>query len=102
MGPADDPQDAPAAQAPDRRTRPERRQGERRAADQPVAVERRKGGERRARQRRERRMNQYDMDAETLDFIRAIGRFKDRTGRPFPTWSEVLGILKELGYERRD
>ena len=35
------------------------------------------------------------------EFIRAINRFKERTGRAFPTWSEVLQILRDLGYEKQ-
>ena len=37
---------------------------------------------------------------ETLEFIQAIDRFKRRTQKAFPTWSEVLAILKSLGYRK--
>ena len=37
---------------------------------------------------------------ETLEFICAIDRFKRRTLKVYPTWSEVLVILKSLGYEK--
>lgn len=91
--------DAPAA---DRRSTSDRRKGEdRRKRDVPVAVDRRKG-DRRKGPRRKRSMNQYDLEADTLEFINAINRFKESSGRPFPTWSEVLGILRDLGYEKRD
>ncbi len=94
---------ADAAQPPaDRRSSGDRRTGEdRRTRDVPVAVDRRKG-DRRKGPRRKRSMNQYDLEAETLEFINAINRFKEHSGRPFPTWSEVLTILRELGYEKRD
>ena len=86
----------------DRRVRTERRRGERRQKNVDVNVDRRKTPDRRgAARRRPRNINQYDMEEETLEFIRAINRFKERSGRSFPTWSEVLSILKELGYERR-
>ncbi len=86
----------------DRRVRRERRKGERRQKNIKVDPDRRKTADRRAGpRRRPRSINQYDMEEETLEFIRAINRFKERSGRSFPTWSEVLGILKELGYERR-
>jgi len=85
----------------DRRSVNDRRQGERRQQQLPVDRERRIGGERRKGPRRKRSMNQYDMTAETLEFINAINRFKESSGRSFPTWSEVLGILRDLGYERR-
>ena len=85
----------------DRRTRTERRQGERRTEEVTVPEERRTGQDRRKGPRRKRSMNQYDMEADTLEFINAINAFKARVGRPFPTWSEVLEILKELGYEKQ-
>ena len=85
----------------DRRVRNERRKGERRTRDVPVEVERRTGKDRRQGPRRKRSINQYDLEAETLEFIRAINRFKERTGRAFPTWSEVLQILRDLGYEKQ-
>ncbi|MCC7138385.1 MAG: hypothetical protein IT460_08175 [Planctomycetes bacterium] len=96
----------PAAPAPlDRRTRPDRRRGEdRRKVSVPVAVDRRVGGDRRATDRRAdpgKVAGGYDLDAETLEFIHAIARFKEQTGRPFPTWSEVLGILRGLGWAKR-
>ena len=101
-----EPEDDPNADAPksemDRRTRTERRKGERREKDIEVAEERRSGEDRRqAKPRRKRSMNQYDLEADTLEFINAINAFKSRVGRPFPTWSEVLTILRELGYEKQ-
>jgi hypothetical protein len=59
-------------------------------------TERRTGADRRARS-----INQYDLADDELELIRAVNHHKERTGRPFPTWSEVLRILKELGYEKR-
>ncbi len=41
-----------------------------------------------------------DVDHEVLDFIEALERFKKRNNRPFPSWSEVLFVLKELGYRK--
>jgi hypothetical protein len=41
-----------------------------------------------------------EMPAEVLEFIQAIDEYKRVQRRPFPTWSEVLEILKMLGYER--
>ncbi|MDA1193850.1 MAG: hypothetical protein O2894_01560 [Planctomycetota bacterium] len=96
--PASQPPEPPAA---DRRAGADRRGPDRRVRDVPVKVDRRKGDERRKGPRRKRSMNQYDLEADVLEFIGAIGRFKERSGRPFPTWSEVLAILKGLGYEKR-
>lgn len=41
-----------------------------------------------------------EIDADALEFIDALDRFKKQHGRPFPSWSEVLYVLKELGYRR--
>jgi len=41
-----------------------------------------------------------EMDADVLEFITAIDEYKRERQRPFPSWSEILGILKELGYDR--
>ncbi len=40
------------------------------------------------------------MPGDVLEFIQAIDDYKRLEGRPFPTWSEVLDIVKELGYQR--
>ena len=42
-----------------------------------------------------------EVDADVLEFIAAIDRFKKENGRPFPSWSEILLVLRELGYRRR-
>jgi hypothetical protein len=92
------PDDKPDA---DRRSA-DRRVGDRRRGEESVAVERRAGQERRTTNRRTRTgPNSYELDDEEMVFIRAINAFKERTGRPFPTWSEVLGILRELGYSKQ-
>jgi hypothetical protein len=35
-----------------------------------------------------------------LEFIHAIDVYKRVNQRPFPNWSEILEILKGLGYSR--
>ncbi|MFY9342139.1 MAG: hypothetical protein WAT39_06610 [Planctomycetota bacterium] len=42
-----------------------------------------------------------ECDAEALEFIAAIDRFKKEHARPFPSWSEILLIVRRLGYTRR-
>lgn len=58
----------------------------------------------RATERRSPPRGPADFDApfteEELAFLRAVEEFKRRNRRPFPTWREVLGILKSLGYRR--
>ncbi len=84
----------PPSPAADRRAIPDRRQ-----RSIPVAHERRSGIDRRASQGK--RAGEYDLDADTLEFVQAVHRFKEESGRSFPSWSEILGILKSLGYEKR-
>ena len=40
------------------------------------------------------------VNSETMEFIRAIEKFKAEKRRAFPSWSEILTIVKELGYKR--
>jgi len=37
---------------------------------------------------------------ENLEFLQAMDEFKRRTGKAFPTWTEILDILKSLGYRK--
>ena len=41
-----------------------------------------------------------EMPADVLEFITAIDDYKRLNRRPFPTWSEVLEVVKSLGYKR--
>ena len=41
-----------------------------------------------------------EVDADALEFIAAIDRFKKEHGRPFPSWSEILLVVRQLGYRR--
>ncbi|MHC4953920.1 MAG: hypothetical protein ACYTGZ_08515 [Planctomycetota bacterium] len=91
---------------PERRSATERRAGaDRRKNEQPVAVERRVA-DRRAeaphgeRRKVERRINEYPLDAEVLEFINAVNEFKSVQQKPFPTWSDIHGIFTKLGYRR--
>ncbi|MFN0056607.1 MAG: hypothetical protein ACKV0T_31050 [Planctomycetales bacterium] len=43
-----------------------------------------------------------DYSDDELEFMRAIDQYKRHSGRPFPTWSEVLEVVKGLGYRRED
>jgi hypothetical protein len=40
-------------------------------------------------------------DAE-MEFMLAMNEYKRRSGRMFPTWSEVLEVLQGLGYQKAD
>jgi hypothetical protein len=37
---------------------------------------------------------------ETLEFLQAVDEYKRKTGKAFPTWTEILEILKSLGYRK--
>jgi hypothetical protein len=37
---------------------------------------------------------------EELEFLRALDTYKRANRRPFPTWHEVLAVLKSLGYRK--
>lgn len=41
-----------------------------------------------------------DYSEAELEFMRAIQEYKQRTGRMYPTWSEVLEVLRALGYKK--
>jgi hypothetical protein len=41
-----------------------------------------------------------EMPPEVLEFITAIDEYKRSNERPFPSWSEILEIVKTLGYEQ--
>jgi hypothetical protein len=40
------------------------------------------------------------VDEDAMEFIQAIEVFKKAKHRPFPTWGEVLQVLKGLGYRK--
>ncbi|MFM7129689.1 MAG: hypothetical protein ACKO5E_07930 [bacterium] len=39
-----------------------------------------------------------EYDFEEMEFLKAIEDYKKSSGRAFPTWSEVLEVVKSLGY----
>jgi len=52
---------------------------------------------------RTERISQFTtpIDDETFVFIQAIERFKAERRRSFPSWTDVLLILKDLGTRRK-
>ncbi|WP_235963616.1 hypothetical protein [Tautonia rosea] len=44
--------------------------------------------------------SERDYSPEEVEFMAAMQEYKRRSGRMFPTWSEVLEVLHELGYEK--
>jgi hypothetical protein len=41
-----------------------------------------------------------DYSAAEVEFMRAVEEYKRSSGRLFPTWSEVLEVVRGLGYRR--
>lgn len=41
-----------------------------------------------------------DYGPEELEFMQAVEQYKRRNGRPFPTCSELLEVVRALGYVR--
>jgi hypothetical protein len=80
----------------------DRRAGlERRVLDigAPTGLERRRGpGRRRTDDRRS--AEEGEMSDEQFEFIMAVDTYKRLNNRPFPTWTEVLEVVKQLGYRK--
>jgi hypothetical protein len=96
---------AHAAVTVDRRANADRRNsGDRRKKDAAVVVERRVI-ERRAKVVRRRQIDpttcERDYSQEELEFMNALDQYKRANGRMFPTCSEVLEVIRGLGYEKR-
>lgn len=81
-----------------------RKGGDRRVANQPVAVERRQM-ERRAKVSRRRQIDpttcERDYSTDEIEFMNALDQYKRTSGRMFPTCSEVLEVIRALGYSKQ-
>ena len=80
---------------------------DRRKRNIPVAVERRSGKDRRAKEGERRRQVdpttcEKDYSEEEITFMKAMDQYKRANRRPFPTWSEVLEVLRSLGYRKTE
>jgi hypothetical protein len=93
----------------DRRTAGERRNPDkqvgppgserRQVVDRRSGLDRRRGpGRRRSEERRT--AEEGEMNEEQFEFIMAINEYKRVNRRPFPTWTEVLDVMKALGYRK--
>lgn len=58
----------------------------------------------RRRQDRRRQIDpttcERDYSDGEIEFMRAMDDYKRKSGRPFPTWSEVLEVVMSLGYRK--
>ena len=97
--------DPEAVVSVDRRAdRDRRKTTDRRAKGEPVVVERR-NIQRREKVNRRRQIDpttcERDYSDDEIEFMNALDEYKRLSGRMFPTCSEVLEVLKKLGYEKR-
>lgn len=80
----------------ERRSGHERREN---VVDRRLGLDRRRGpGRRRSEERKAAEEGQ--MSDEQFEFVMAIDEYKRANARPFPTWTEVLDVIKALGYRR--
>lgn len=88
-----------------RRTRERRKEDDRRTTNEPVSEERRSEEPRRKKTPRRRQIDpttcERDYTDEEIEFMRALDDYKRRSGRMFPTCSELLEVVRALGYEKR-
>ena len=88
----------------DRRGGDRRQHADRRRRNIPVAVERRSGQDRRGEGERRRQVDpttcEKDYSDEEILFMKAMDQYKRANRRQFPTWSEVLEVLRALGYRK--
>ncbi len=78
-----------------------RRTGGRRASDLgelPDLEVRRGAGIRRSEDRRA--AEEGEMTEEQFEFVMAIEEYKRINNKMFPTWTEVLAVIKKLGYRK--
>ncbi|MCY3003406.1 MAG: hypothetical protein NTV21_16550 [Planctomycetota bacterium] len=45
-------------------------------------------------------VDEGELEGDVLEFVNAIDTYKRDKGRQFPAWSEVLQIVKSLGYRK--
>ncbi len=88
----------------DRRVKARRDESDRRDTETKVELERRHVP-RRAKVARRRQIDpttcERDYNQDEIEFMHALDAYKRTAGRMFPTCSEVLEVLRDLGYQRR-
>jgi hypothetical protein len=67
--------------------------------DRRLGLDRRRGPGRRLADDR-KSAEEGQMSDEQFDFLMAIDEYKRKNTRPFPTWTEVLDVIKALGYRK--
>jgi len=80
----------------------ERRSGQDRrnsVVDRRLGLDRQRGPGRRLSDER-KSAEEGQMSDEQFEFLQAINEYKQKNTRPFPTWTEVLEVIKALGYRK--
>ena len=80
----------------------ERRSGNNRrqnVVDRRLGLDRRRGPGRRISDER-KAAEEGQMSDEQFEFLMAVDEYKRKNARPFPTWTEVLELIKALGYRK--
>ena len=79
-----------------RKTFTERRKN---VVERRLGLDRRRGpGHRRTPERRMAEEGQ--MNEDQFEFLMAIDEYKRANQRPFPTWTEVLEVIRAIGYRK--
>ena len=92
-----------ASSAEDRReAKGRRKMAERRQETVPVDGERRKGSRRKVQRRRQIDPTtcERDYSDDEIEFMGAMDDYKRTSGRMFPTCSEILEVMRDLGYKK--
>jgi hypothetical protein len=67
--------------------------------DRRLGLDRRRGPGRRLTDVR-KSAEEGQLSKEQFEFLMAINQYKQTNARPFPTWTEVLEVIKALGYRK--
>lgn len=92
-------QNQPETPCTTRRQGPDRRQSVVDMRNDPTGLERRRGPGRR-RTDFAKSAEEGQMSPEQFLFIMAIDAYKRVNNKPFPTWTEVLEVIRKLGYRK--
>jgi len=89
----------------DRRAQDRRKLQDRRSNDSEtnyVGEERRRTPRRKVERRRQIDPTTCERDYtdDEIEFMKAMDIYKRKSGRQFPTWSEVLEVVQNLGYRK--
>jgi hypothetical protein len=93
---------AKKSEVQNRRGGDRRESADRRKSNVAVAEERRQTPRRKVQRRRQIDPTtcERDYSGDEIEFMQALDAYKRRSGRMFPTCSEILDVIRDLGYVR--